>query len=207
MSYSIAIDLYYVQRFHRATSSSGNGVLNQLALPAPPVANGSANSKIDLLSGDDLALVPVGPPQPASPVASDQNALALIDMFSDNTNNPSPATAPTGNPAQSIPLNPQGHQQPNSQAGEAGLQQSNGSAPQMGYSQFEQPSYGQGVSSPWSSQPAHQPHQPSYGNIYGRSQFLFFSLNHKPPQIILLDSEESASSLSHVLSLIVLFLW
>ncbi|KAG7540620.1 VHS domain [Arabidopsis thaliana x Arabidopsis arenosa] len=145
-----------------ATSSSGNGVLNQLALPAPPVANGSANSKIDLLSGDDLALVPVGPPQPASPVASDQNALALIDMFSDNTNNPSPATAPTGNPAQSIPLNPQGHQQPNSQAGEAGLQQSNGSAPQMGYSQFEQPSYGQGVSSPWSSQPAQQPHQPSY---------------------------------------------
>ncbi|XP_010437859.1 PREDICTED: TOM1-like protein 2 isoform X2 [Camelina sativa] len=151
-----------------ATSSSGNGVLNQLALPAPPVTNGPANSKIDLLSGDDLALVPVGPPQPASPVASDQNALALIDMFSDNTNNPSPATAPTGNPApQSSPLNPQPHQQPNSQAGEAGLQQSNGFSPQMGYQQFEQPSYGQGASSPWSNQPAQpqqfqQPHQPSY---------------------------------------------
>lgn len=172
MSYYIAIDFYYVQHFHSATSSSGNGVLNQLALPAPPVTNGPANSKIDLLSGDDLALVPVGPPQPASPVASDQNALALIDMFSDNTNNPSPATAPTGNPAtQSSPFNPQLHQQPNSQAGEAGLQQSNGFAPQMGYSQFEQPSYGQGVSSPWSNQPAQQaqqlqqPHQPSYGII------------------------------------------
>ena len=147
-------------------SSSGNGVLNQLALPAPPLANGSANSKIDLLSGDDLAIVPVGPPQPASPVASDQNALALIDMFGDNTNSPSPATAPTGSSAtQSSPLNPQLHQLPTSQAGEAGQQQSNGFAPQGGYSQFEQPTYGQGASSPWNSQPAQQlqqPQQPSY---------------------------------------------
>ncbi|WZZ09595.1 hypothetical protein YC2023_095516 [Brassica napus] len=151
-----------------ATSSSGNGVLNQLALPAPPVANGSANSKIDLLSGDDLALVPVGPPQPASPIASDQNALALIDMFSDDTSSPSIATAPTGSSApQSSPLTPQLHQQPTSQAGEAGLQQSNGFSPQAGYSQFEQqPSYGQGASSPWNAQPAHQmqqTQQPSYG--------------------------------------------
>ncbi|KFK29873.1 hypothetical protein AALP_AA7G190000 [Arabis alpina] len=157
-----------------ATTSSSNGVLNQLALPAPPVTNGSADSKIDLLSGDDLALVPVGPPQPASPVASpvasDQNALALIDMFGDNTNSPSPATAPTGNSAPlGSPLNPQLHQQPISPAGEAGLQQSNGFSPQMGYSQFEQPSYGQGASSPWSSQPPQhshqlqQPQQPSYG--------------------------------------------
>ncbi|CAH8378019.1 unnamed protein product [Eruca vesicaria subsp. sativa] len=147
-----------------ATSSSGNGVLNQLALPAPPVANGSANSKIDLLSGDDFALVPVGPPQPASPVASDQNALAIIDMFGDNTNSQSPATAPTGNSAtQSSPLNP--NQLPTSQGGEARLQQSNGFAPQGGYSQFEQPSYGQRDSSPWNSQPAQQlqqPQQPSY---------------------------------------------
>ncbi|CAN7032505.1 hypothetical protein BRARA_H01294 [Brassica rapa] len=142
-----------------ATSSSGNGVLNQLALPAPPVANGSANSKIDLLSGDDLALVPVGPPQPASPIASDQNALALIDMFSDDTSSPSIATAPTGSSApQSSPLTPQLHQQPTSQAG---LQQSNGFSPQAGYSQFEQqPSYGQGASSPWNAQPAHQMQQP-----------------------------------------------
>lgn len=136
-----------------------------MALPAPPVANGSAHSKIDLLSGDDLALVPVGPPQPASPVASNQNALALIDMFGENTNSPSPATAPTGNSAlPSSPMNPQ----PTSQAGEAGLQQPNGFSPQVGCSQFEQPSYGQGASSPWNSQPAQQlqqPQQPSYGNI------------------------------------------
>ncbi|CDY49322.1 BnaC03g66920D [Brassica napus] len=154
---------------NEATSNSGNGVLNQLALPAPPVANGSANSKIDLLSGDDLALVPVGPPQPASPIASDQNALALIDMFSDNTSSPSIATAPTGSSApQSSPLTPQLHQQPTSQAGEVGLQQSNGFSPQAGYSQFEQqPSYGQGASSPWNGQPANQmqqPQQPSYGS-------------------------------------------
>ncbi|CAH8326470.1 unnamed protein product [Eruca vesicaria subsp. sativa] len=145
-----------------ATSSSGNGVLNQLALPAPPVANGSANSKIDLLSGDDLALVPVGPPQPASPVASDQNALALIDMFSDNTSSPNIATAPTGN---SAPQNTQLHQQPTSQAG---VQQSNGFSTQAGYSQFEQPSYGQGASSPWNNQPTQQmqpPHQTSYGAL------------------------------------------
>ncbi|CAH8360709.1 unnamed protein product [Eruca vesicaria subsp. sativa] len=149
-----------------ATPSSGNGILNQLALPAPPVTNGTANSKIDLLSGDDLALVPVGPPQPASPVASDQNALALIDMFGDNTNSPPPATASTGNSAlPSSPLNPHLHQQPpTSQAGEAGLQQPNGFAPPASYSQFE-PSYGQGASSPWNSQPAQhlqQPQQPSY---------------------------------------------
>ncbi|XP_018484436.1 TOM1-like protein 9 isoform X2 [Raphanus sativus] len=153
---------------NRATPSSGNGIFNQLALPAPPVTNGLANSKIDLLSGDDLALVPVGPPQPPSPVASDQNALALIDMFGDNTNSPSPATAPAGNSAlPSSPLNSQSHQQPpTSQAGEAGLQQANGFAPPAGYSQFEQPSYGQGASSPWNSQPAQhlqQPQQPSYG--------------------------------------------
>ncbi|XP_009125501.2 TOM1-like protein 9 isoform X2 [Brassica rapa] len=150
-----------------ATSSSGNGVLNQLALPAPPVANGSAHSKIDLLSGDDLALVPVEPQPSASPVASDQNALALFDMFGDNTNSQSPATAPTGNSVtQSSPLNPQLHQLPTSQAGEAGLQHSNGFPPQGGYPQFEQPSYGQGASSPWISQPAQQlqqPQQPSYG--------------------------------------------
>ncbi|XP_009138142.1 TOM1-like protein 9 isoform X2 [Brassica rapa] len=146
-----------------ATPSTSNGILNQLALPAPPVTNGLANSKIDLLSGDDLALVPVGPPQPASPVASNQNALALIDMFGENTNSPSPATAPTGNSAlPSSPMNPQ----PTSQAGEAGLQQPNGFSPQVGCSQFEQPSYGQGASSPWNSQPAQQlqqPQQPSYG--------------------------------------------
>ena len=133
-----------------------------MALPAPPLANGSANSKIDLLSGDDLALVPVEPQPSASPVASDQNALALIDMFGDNTNSPSPATAPTGSSAtQSIHLNPQLHQLPTSQ-------QSNGFPPQGGYSQFEQQSYGQGASSPWNSQPAQQlqqPQHPSYGNI------------------------------------------
>ncbi|CAN8273214.1 unnamed protein product [Cochlearia groenlandica] len=140
-----------------ATSSSGNGALNQLALAAPPVTNGSANSNIDLLSGDVLALVPVGSPQPASPIASDQNALALMDMFSDNTNSPSPATAPAGGSA---------HQQPNNQAGDIGLEQSNGFAPPVSYSQFEQPSYGQDASSSWNSQPGQhlqQPLQPPYG--------------------------------------------
>ncbi|KAK9148744.1 hypothetical protein Scep_007501 [Stephania cephalantha] len=63
----------------------------QLLVPVPPPSNGSVVSsasvgpKIDLLSGDDydnsLALVPVGEPQPASPV-SQNNVLALSDMCS-----------------------------------------------------------------------------------------------------------------------------
>lgn len=92
--------------FCSSTSSTSLGT--QLSIP-PPTTNGQlstpmkADPKIDLLSGDDLnalALVPVGQPQPTSPVASQHNALALVDMFSDSNNNQ--------------PLTPVGHVYPSS---------------------------------------------------------------------------------------------
>ncbi|THU53494.1 hypothetical protein C4D60_Mb10t15010 [Musa balbisiana] len=92
-----------------STSSTDQPPLQQLLLPAPPVSDGSAKSStiihpnMDLLSGEDfnkpskenlLALVPVGEPHTNS--ASDQNMLALADMFypdNANSNSRSPANA------------------------------------------------------------------------------------------------------------------
>ncbi|ONK67038.1 uncharacterized protein A4U43_C06F15010 [Asparagus officinalis] len=80
-----------------AASTSSQPPLQQLLLPAPPVSNGSSaptlksDSIIDLLSGDDyskpaaenpLALVPIN--EPVSLTPSDQNVLALADMFPQN---------------------------------------------------------------------------------------------------------------------------
>ncbi|KAL6627005.1 hypothetical protein ACP70R_030731 [Stipagrostis hirtigluma subsp. patula] len=78
-------------------STSDQSPFEQLALPAPPVSNGTATSAakadpgIDLLSWDDtpttaansLALVPVTDPHVDS-TSSNQNALAIVDMFSQN---------------------------------------------------------------------------------------------------------------------------
>lgn len=93
----------------RSTASTSNQPpLRKLPLPVSPVANGSstpsakADPLIDLLSGDDynkpgaenpLALVPVTVPVSLS--VSDQNVLALADMFpqNNNSNNNSLATA------------------------------------------------------------------------------------------------------------------
>ncbi|WOK93808.1 target of Myb protein 1 isoform X1 [Canna indica] len=81
-----------------STNTSSQPPLQQLSLPAPLPSNGSATSlaiidpNIDLLSGEDfskpanensLALVPVG--EPVTNSASEQNILALVDMFP-NTN-------------------------------------------------------------------------------------------------------------------------
>ncbi|OAY80554.1 Target of Myb protein 1 [Ananas comosus] len=89
------------QRSAASTSTSDQPPLQQLLLPAPPVPNGSAapsakmDPKIDLLSGEDfstpanetpLALVPVTDPfaNNNNYPASDQNLLALVDMFPQN---------------------------------------------------------------------------------------------------------------------------
>jgi hypothetical protein len=78
-------------------STSDQSPFEQLALPAPPVSNGTATSApksdlgIDLLSWDDtpttaenpLALVPVTDPL-ADSTPSNQNALAIVDTFSQN---------------------------------------------------------------------------------------------------------------------------
>ncbi|KAG5591970.1 hypothetical protein H5410_042484 [Solanum commersonii] len=90
--------------FFRSTSNASLGT--QLLLPSPPSASipstTKVDPKIDLLSGDDFSspttenvptLVPVGgEPEPASPV-SQQNALALVDMFSSPSNSQSPYSA------------------------------------------------------------------------------------------------------------------
>lgn len=170
----------------RSTSNGGAGAqpLNQLLLPAPAAANGSSppaalNPKIDLLSGDDysspkedtsLALVPVGVPQPNTPVSSQQNALVLFDMFSDATNAPNSInTQPANMAGQPNSLAPQFHQQQNFQTPEAGLYQ-NGTAPNMGSPRYEQSIYAQGSGPAWNGQLAlPQPTSPAYGMQSGGS--------------------------------------
>lgn len=88
------------QRSTANTSTNSQPPLQQLSLPAPPVANGlstpsaKAGPLVDLLSGDDynkpaaenpLAIVPIS--EPVSLSASDQNVLALADMFPQNSRN------------------------------------------------------------------------------------------------------------------------
>ncbi|XP_062189220.1 TOM1-like protein 9 [Phragmites australis] len=100
-------------------STSDQSPFEQLALPAPPVSNGTATSApkadpvIDLLSWDDtpttaenpLALVPVTDPL-ADSTSSNHNALAIVDMFSQNntTNSNANAASPFGlNSSSTIP--------------------------------------------------------------------------------------------------------
>ncbi|KAK8535267.1 hypothetical protein V6N13_081407 [Hibiscus sabdariffa] len=153
----------------RSTSSTvESSPFNQLLLPAPPATNGStppsaANPKMDLLSGDDfnspkadnsLALVSLGEPQPqqATP-ASQQNALVLFDMFSDGSNTSNSVnTQSSGLAGQTSPLTPQIQQQQNFHA--------NGTAPNMGSPQYEQP-YAQGTVPAWNSQLVQQQQPPS----------------------------------------------
>ncbi|CAA7402747.1 unnamed protein product [Spirodela intermedia] len=90
------------QRSTGGASTSNEPLLQQLSLPAPPSSNGTAtpaarvDPHMDLLSGDSyntpaaenpLALVPVST-TPASSI-SDQNILALSDMFAASTNSSS----------------------------------------------------------------------------------------------------------------------
>lgn len=145
----------------RSTSTS---LGTQLSLSAP-ATNGQlttptkADSKIDLLSGDDLlALVPVGQPEPASPVASQQNALALVDMFSENNNN-----QPLNSAGQAYTLSPQ-LQQPQPSL------YPNGHVPGSMLPQQEQSLYSQASASAWNSQMPQQQQQTS--PVYGGASLL-----------------------------------
>lgn len=135
-----------------------------LALPAPQVTSSSAtvavkpDPKIDLLSGDDynlspadnsLALIQLGDPQPVSPV-SKQNAIVPVDFYSQSNNQPN-----TSNGQSSYPVNSQFNQQQSFQTSQP--MYSNGSAPNMGLSQYEQPS--------WNGQVSQQPSSPIYGSL------------------------------------------
>nr|XP_016434799.1 PREDICTED: uncharacterized protein LOC107761140 isoform X2 [Nicotiana tabacum] len=119
----------------------------QLLLPAPTSANGPSatptkvDPKMDLLSGDfgsptaenALALVPVGEPQPANP--SQQNALAILDMFSQPSTTPS-----TYSVGQANPSSPQFQQQQNFHSVQPSLYP-NGSVPGMTYAQGSNPAW------------------------------------------------------------------
>ncbi|KAL0327548.1 UNVERIFIED_CONTAM: TOM1-like protein 9 [Sesamum angustifolium] len=139
-------------------SASGASLGTQLLLPAPPASNGELTTpakvdpKIDLLSGDgfnslttdSLALAPAGEPQPASPLATQQNALALVEMFPQSNNHQS--SSATG---QAYPSSPQFQQPTNVQSPQPSLFP-NGSISGPMLPQHEQSLYSQG--SAWNGQ-------------------------------------------------------
>lgn len=148
-----------------------------MLLPAPPLASSPSattkvDPKIDLLSGDAfsspttenvLALVPVGgEPQPASPI-SQQNALALVDMFSSPRNSQSPYSA-----GQTHPSSPQFRQQ-SFNSSQPGLYP-NGSVPGI--------TYAQGSNGAWNEQISQQQQSPSpvYGMFLSHSSCILFYL-------------------------------
>lgn len=137
-----------------------------LGLPAPPSANGQSTTPtevvpmIDLLSGIDfgsptaenaLALVPVGEPQTASP--SQQNALAILDMFAQ------PSTTPTNSVGQAHPSSPQFQQQQNFHSVQPSSYP-NGSVPGVSYPQGSTPAWNEQMSQ------QQQPASPVYGDSY-----------------------------------------
>ncbi|XP_066316853.1 TOM1-like protein 9 [Miscanthus floridulus] len=157
-------------------STSDQSPFEQLALPAPPVSNGAATSApksdlgIDLLSWDDtpapataqnsLALVPVTDPL-ADSTSSNQNVLAIVDTFSQNStanSNAQPADPFGLNPSSFIPgsqpyntptQQPFQSQQPPQQA----ALYPNGGAVNPGTS-YDQASQFNNVSSGWNGQAA-----------------------------------------------------
>ncbi|XP_042487562.1 TOM1-like protein 9 isoform X2 [Macadamia integrifolia] len=153
----------------RSTSSAAEASQPLELLPAPPASNSPATAliridpKMDLLSGEDynsptadnaLALVPVGEPQPTSPVFQ-QNILALSDMFHQNnggTNSFNSQTLMQG--GLMYPTSPQFSQQRPIQSPQSPFYM-NGSTPNMGLTQYEHSPYGNPA---W-----HQQQQPSYG--------------------------------------------
>ncbi|EPS57922.1 hypothetical protein M569_16895, partial [Genlisea aurea] len=95
-------------------SASSTSLDSQLVpIPAPPktvTTPGKVEPLVDLLSGEDfsLAIVPVGETQPHSPAASQQNALALADLYSQNNQNQfsSPNGLAAAQPQQQSSFNP-----------------------------------------------------------------------------------------------------
>ncbi|XP_073129899.1 TOM1-like protein 9 [Henckelia pumila] len=134
-------------------STSGTIIPTPLETNAPLATPTKAAPIIDLLSGDTLALVPVAEPQPASPVASQQNALALVDMFSSSYNNQSSNIVGQG--YSSSPQFSQNVQTPQP------LLNSNGSAAGPELPRYGQPLYPQGSSSMWNGQMTQQQQPPS----------------------------------------------
>lgn len=144
-------------------STSGTDFETQLMLTAPPATNDqlTTSAKVDLLSGDDLALVPVGEPQPTSPVASQQNnILALVDMFPQSN-----IQSSNSNGEQAFySSQPHFQQQSNGQSPPPSLLP-NGSASTLMVPQHEQLPHSQESAFAWNGQiNQHQlPDSPTYG--------------------------------------------
>lgn len=158
------------------TSTSERTPLQQLLLPAPPASNGAATSleiidpNMDLLSGGDfskptsensLALVPVTDLLDSSASSgTEQNILALSDIFSQNSNNSNKPTNGIDSNAvypasQTFPAAPQLQPEP-----QQSTHHSNGSVPNSGVPQYEQAAYLQGTqlnqaNPAWNSQSSH----------------------------------------------------
>jgi len=167
-------------------STSDQSPFEQLALPAPPVSNGTATSApksdlgIDLLSWDDtpttaenpLALVPVTDPL-ADSTPSNQNALAIVNAFSQNntansnahpadpfglnSSSTMPGSQPYNTPAQH-PLQPQQPQQ-------AAPLYPNGGAVNVGTSYEQAPQFNN-TSSGWNGQVASPAPPPQQAQSY-----------------------------------------
>ena len=189
-------------------STSDQSPFEQLALPAPPVSNGTATSApksdlgIDLLSWDDtpttaenpLALVPVTDPL-ADSTPSNQNALAIVNAFSQNntansnahpadpfglnSSSTMPGSQPYNTPAQH-PLQPQQPQQ-------AAPLYPNGGAVNVGTSYEQAPQFNN-TSSGWNGQvasPAPPPQQAqSYGMASHADLYPFFCIVSVPPHFV-----------------------
>ncbi|XP_052210801.1 TOM1-like protein 9 [Diospyros lotus] len=153
-----------------STSDTGSGT--QLLLPAP-ATNGPAttptkvDAKIDLLSGDDfnspsakntIAISPAGGHQPINPVANQQNALALVDMFSQIDHN-----QPVSLVGRTYTYQQQQQQQHNFQSPLTSVHP-DGIGPNMIVPQDEQSLYTQGANS-WNGQISSQQQPPS--PVYG----------------------------------------
>ncbi|KAL1557353.1 TOM1-like protein 9 isoform X2 [Salvia divinorum] len=163
-----------------------------LTVAAPPATNGqlTTTAKADLLSGDDfnspaansLALVPLSEPQPTSPAASQQNILALVDMYP-----PSNVQSSNSN-GQVYSSLPHFQQQSNGQSPQPSLLPK-GIASSLMASQHDQSTFPQEPAFPWNGQTNQQylPDSPTYG--YESSSAL-----PPPPWETELDNSMSAIS-------------
>ncbi|KAJ8637557.1 hypothetical protein MRB53_011824 [Persea americana] len=170
-----------------STSSTVNQPPQQkLLLPAPPTSKDSTppliklDPHMDLLSGDDyttpeaeksLALVPVNV-QPATP-SSQQNILALSDMFSQNNSPANSLYSQSAYPSsQTYPSTSTYQQQQSLQPPQPAFH-SNGSASYSGQPQYEQTPYthvtnsGHGLTPAWNGQNAQSLNLQQQALIYG----------------------------------------
>ncbi|XP_043724716.1 TOM1-like protein 9 isoform X3 [Telopea speciosissima] len=172
----------------RATSSTAAASQPLgLLLPAPPASSGPVTAparvdpNMDLLSGENynsptsgaadnsLAVVPVGEPQQTTPV-SQQNILALSDMFSQNSNGTDTFNSQmVYQGGQAYPTSSQFSQQMTTQFPQSPFYP-NGSTPNMGPTQYEHSPYGNPAWNGQVSQGMNHQQQQQQQQPYGGAQ-------------------------------------